>query len=78
MKLSFRCHENQSTYRDRMYDANVLKQAVGTVKSGVLSLQQASKQFGIPKPMLSDGISCKISMDCKSGRPQTVPSEIEN
>ena len=61
----------------RKYDECALKQAVNAVKGGVLSLRQASNQFGIPKSTLSDRVSGKIEMGAKPGRPPVVPREIE-
>lgn len=59
------------------YDERCLKQAVQSVKAGVISLRQASKQYGIPKSTISDRLTGKIQTDAKPGCPPAVPRDIE-
>ncbi|XP_060600129.1 uncharacterized protein LOC132753652 [Ruditapes philippinarum] len=60
----------------KKYD-NLIKAAIDVIKSGQMSLRKASQHYGIPKSTLSDRLTGKVASDAKSGRPPTVPLDVE-
>ena len=60
------------------YGTDQLKEAVNQVSNGVLSVRQASSQFGIPKSTIQDEVSGVSPIDKKPGRPTAIPLEIES
>lgn len=60
------------------YDKNNLKQAVGAVQSGTMSVREAAQQFGIPRSTIYDRVSGRVSMDTSPGKQTVFPKEVEN
>lgn len=59
------------------YGPEKMVNALQAVRSGEMSIREASVQFDVPKSTLADRVSGKYSVDTKPGKKPVIPGDVE-